>query len=617
MVRLKLLNEIEKDAKQFVREKRTLALLIAAPLIVLFIMSAIFSGTSTLVGKTAIGICDLDGSNSSVLFVNGIKNSSDIIDYGNRTDCGSAMEKDVSSGAIAAGLVIPKGFESGMAQGSTQVIHMLLDNSRFQVSPSLAAFVKANVQEMNKRMGAQFILSVWQRLDKANSDLVTIISDINETRGRAKVMKADLKDTADSLNSLDIGAVRNELQLANLTVAQTSVSLDQAEQNLTKIESDFVNYSIALSQTESDLMEINYTLSNVSGRIDDAKAGINCSDIVFAAYCLSLDSLNASIDSAKLSVEQRLASVRMAQQGLQDANATVREFKSNIASAKLQINDSQGKIANMMMFVDELDRNRADALQTIAKVDSALDEIISKTYELESIINSSRSQLSEITSSSPEFIISPMLVVPKELFGNRPFFEFMLPSILPLILMFVALFLASTSLVKEKYNGTLERVYSSQVNPFMYAAMKVLSYSIVLIPEAILLALIASVVYNAFPISDMNSWFYVTQALVLLMATFVSVGVLIAIYSESEATAFLASLVIGLPMLFLSGLLFPFEFMPPVVSAAGIATPIAQAIVSMQATLLYNSPQLMSSAALIAYAAVITALAGLALRKRV
>jgi ABC-type multidrug transport system permease subunit/predicted nucleic acid-binding Zn-ribbon protein len=612
---LRLLSEIEKDAKQFMRERRTLILLIAAPLLVLFIMGAIFSGDSTLVGKSAIGICDLDRSNSSVFFIDGIKNSSDIINYGNLTNCSSAMETDVRNGKIAAGLVIPKGFEAGMENGDTQQISILLDNSRFQVTPSIEAFVKANVQEMDKRIGTQFILSVWQRLNNANSELATIFSDINETRDRATAMKADLKDTADSLNSLNISNIRDELRIANGTVARTSVSLDQAEQNLTKIEANFVNYTIALNQTESDLLDINNTLSNVSGHIDDARIGVNCSDIVFAAYCLSLDSLNASVGSAQQSVEQRIDRVREAQRGLADANVTVQEFKSNIASARVEVNDSQAKIGNMMAFVDELDRNRAEALLTISKVDASLDEMVTKTYELEGIITNSRNQISEITSSSPEFIISPLLVSPDNLFGKRPFFEFMLPSVLPLILMFISLFLASTSLVKEKYGGTLERVYTSQVNPFMYAAVKVVSYSIVLIPEAILLALIASVAYNAFPVFDTGAWLYVIQALALLTAAFVSMGVLIAIYSESEATAFLASLVVGLPMLFLSGLLFPFEFMPPLVSLFGTLSPLTQAIISMQATLLYHSPQLVSSLALLAYTAALTALAGLSLKK--
>ena len=612
---MKLASEIEKDAKQFMRERRTLILLVAAPLLVLFVMGAIFSGDSTLAGKTAIGICDLDGSNSSSLFVSGIANSSGVIDYGNGTNCSSSMEMDVRKGKLAAGIVIPAGFENGILLGDTQNVSMVLDNSRFQVSQSIEAFVKANVQETDKRIGTQFILSVWQRLDNASAKLGTIISDMNDTRQKAAAMKSGLQKTAASLNSLNISRVRDEISLANSTVAQASASLDSAESNLTRIESDFASYDATLSQTKSDLLEINDTLANVSSYLVAAKGGINCSNIVFVAYCLSLDSINQSVESAHLSVEQRISKVEEAQNGLVAANVTIQEFKADIASARVGIADSKDSIGNMMGFVNELETDRNGALRTIADVDTSLNDMVAKTYELEDIIANSRDQINEITSRSPGAIISPMLVSSVYLFGKRPFFEFMLPSILPLILMFISLFLASTSLVKEKYGGTLARVYVSQVNRFKYAAVKVLSYSIVLLPEAILLTLIASVFYNAFPVSDLNAWFYVTQALALLVLAFVSAGVLIAIYAESEATAFLASLVIGLPLLFLSGLLFPFEFMPPLISNLGILSPLTQAILSMQATLLYNSPQFASSWILLLYSAVLTALAGLSLKK--
>ena len=597
------------------REVRTLLLLVAAPLVVLLVMGSIFSGDSTLVGKTAIGICDLDGSNASSYFVGGIMNSTDIISYGNGQDCPSRMEKDVRAGKLIAGLVIPAGFGYGMENGNTQNISMLLDNSRFQVSPSIEAAVMADVQATNQRIGAQFILSVWGQLDAANARLGTVYASLNETRSRAYQMKSDLNRTAESLNALNITSVQDEIQLANGTIAQTVAALDTAESNLTKIESNFADYQTTLNQTESDLVGIDSSIENISGYVAAAKGGMNCTSPLFFAACAPLDSLNASVDTAHQSVASRLAKVRQAEVDLAAANVTIQEFKASIAEARIGANNSVESIGRMQDFISALQANREASLKTLSGVDASLDELVNKTYELEGIITDSRGQISSITSRSPQFIISPMLALPDYLFGKRPFFEFMLPSVLPLILMFVALFLSSTSLVKEKSGGTLARVYTSQVNRFEYAAVKVISYTVLLIPVAVLLALVASLFYHAFPVSDLNTWFYVLQALALLILAFVSLGIVIAIYSESEATAFLASLVVGLPLLFLSGLLFPFEFMPPLVASLGLASPLSQAVVSMQATLLYSVPQFASSEVLLIYAIFFTIVAGLSLKK--
>jgi ABC-2 type transport system permease protein len=118
----------------------------------------------------------------------------------------------------------------------------------------------------------------------------------------------------------------------------------------------------------------------------------------------------------------------------------------------------------------------------------------------------------------------------------------------------------------------------------------VISYTVVMLPSVILLLVLSSLAYGAFSLSDFNLFIYLIQALMLNIFVFVSLGVLIALYSESEATAFLTSLVIGLPLLFMSGLLFPFEFMPSQVATVGIASPLTQSMLAMQAGIIYNSP---------------------------
>ena len=155
----------------------------------------------------------------------------------------------------------------------------------------------------------------------------------------------------------------------------------------------------------------------------------------------------------------------------------------------------------------------------------------------------------------------------------------------------------------------------SQVNPFEYCAKKVISYTVVLLPQVILLIAIASFMYGAFSIFDLETTLFVLQTLVLLLLSFISIGVVIAIYSESEATAFLASLVVGLPLLFLSGILFPFEFMPSSIALIGQAFPLTQAVLSMQSVILYKSPQAVGFSILLIYAVVFTIIGALSMRR--
>ena len=167
--------------------------------------------------------------------------------------------------------------------------------------------------------------------------------------------------------------------------------------------------------------------------------------------------------------------------------------------------------------------------------------------------------------------------------------------------------------MREKNSMALERVYVAQVPLWEYALIKIASYTVVLFPEVMLLLATASLVYGAFPLSDTQLLVFLAGALLLLLFAFNALGVAIAAFSESEATAFLASLVVGLPLLFMSGILFPFEFMPAPIVLLGQSTPLTPAITAMQSGILYATPNFSVFMALSIYDIVLAVLAAGAL----
>ncbi len=611
---MELRSELGKDARQFFREQRTLILLFAVPAIVLLVLGGVFGRTTAEIGGTTIGVCNLDNSTASNLFISGMVNNTRLIDYSSNPNCSLFAQKEVGEGRVAAAIILPAGFQSGIETGVSQNLTVYVDNSRIQTAPSIESFIKAVVQDTGQRIGIQFILGVWGKLDDAALQLNGLSVNLGKGRNESIQMKSDLNKTSTSLKSINFSYVREELNSANSTIIYTLNTLQTAEKNLSEIESSFASYDSELNQTESDLMVINRTIYNASSYLLNTSS-VNCSDPLFFTYCLSLNSINSTLGAVKISVEDRIMKVRAARASLADANRTIGYFKSSISGAKTGAADSLGKINKMNFFIDNLENSRDDALSTMKSMDSSLDQIINQSFELDIIISGATKQIKDITSRKPESVISPIIMSPKYLFGKRTFFDFLLPSLLPMILMFVSLFLSSTSLVKEKKNGLLTRVMLSQVHPLEYSAKKVISYTIVLLPEALLLTLVASFVYGSFSVVDFGTILFVFETLTLLIMAFTSIGVVIAAYSESEVTAFLASLVIGLPLLFLSGLLFPFEFMPSIIASIGQASPLTQAVFSMQSVMLYHSPQQIGFGILLIYSIMFTAIAAFSLKK--
>ncbi len=609
-----LLAEVGKDARVFMREKRTLILMVAAPLLVLLVLGGVFGKPTTEKALPAsMGLCDLDQSNASLLFSETVSAHSDIQDYSEVEGCSEFLRGQVSQGKFSAAIIIPEGFEQGIAEGTSQNITVFLDNSRVQISPSIEAFLKAAAQGTGQEIGTRFVTSVWARLENASARLDSLLEDVRSSRTKAIEMQGKLDVIHSQMSSLDFTMLTAQLDAANSTVDRTVAELQSAQSNLTLMQEKISSYYSELNQTEADLLEVRAVLQDASDSLHNATLGIDCSDPLLAVYCAPFASMNGSLSSAISEVDSRIARVNVTRAELQEMNSTAESFKANIAASLSETEDVRARISSMYSFIASLEESRQETLRTIRDVNASAAQLVSKSDELESLISQSQAQISEITSRNPLSVVSPIIFSSEALFGSRTFFDFLLPSLLPLVLMFVSLFLASTSLVREKNSLTLERVYVSQVPLWEYALIKVSSYTIVLLPEIILLLATASLVYGAFPLSDLPLLAFLSAALLLMLFAFSALGIAIAAFSESEATAFLASLVIGLPLLFMSGILFPFEFMPQQIVILGQATPLTPAIAAMQSGILYLVPDFSVFAHLLLYDILLAALAAAAL----
>jgi ABC-2 type transport system permease protein len=85
-----------------------------------------------------------------------------------------------------------------------------------------------------------------------------------------------------------------------------------------------------------------------------------------------------------------------------------------------------------------------------------------------------------------------------------------------------------------------------------------------------------------------SQWGMLFLIILVYSAAFIGIGMALATYSESENTAMLSSLVLGIPMLFLSGIFFPFETMPELMVRLGNALPITMGIRAFDSVLIYN-----------------------------
>ncbi|MBR0274099.1 MAG: ABC transporter permease [Bacteroidaceae bacterium] len=136
------------------------------------------------------------------------------------------------------------------------------------------------------------------------------------------------------------------------------------------------------------------------------------------------------------------------------------------------------------------------------------------------------------------------------------------PAIMGMLLMLICAMMTSISIVREKEKGTMEVLLVSPVRPLMMIVAKVVPYLLLAIAILVSILLMARFVLDV-PLQGSLLWIFVVSTIYILLA--LSLGLLISNIATSQLMALLMSaMVLLMPIVMLSGMLFPIESMPMV-----------------------------------------------------
>ena len=217
----------------------------------------------------------------------------------------------------------------------------------------------------------------------------------------------------------------------------------------------------------------------------------------------------------------------------QDAEQLIRSQKADMALVF-----AQGR--GVQMMVDGSDPNMAQQWTTYAR---------------QTIANSSLST-----------IYSQLLYNPQ----MKSAYNFV-PAIMGMLLMLICAMMTSISIVREKEKGTMEVLLVSPVRPLMVIIAKAVPYLVLAFGILITILLMARFVLGV-PLAGSLFWILAVSTLYILLA--LSLGLLISNMAQTQLVALLLSaMVLLMPVVMLSGMLFPVESMPTILQWISAVVP--------------------------------------------
>ena len=141
--------------------------------------------------------------------------------------------------------------------------------------------------------------------------------------------------------------------------------------------------------------------------------------------------------------------------------------------------------------------------------------------------------------------------------------NFMVPSIMGLLLMVITIILMSMAVVKEREIGTLEQLIVTPIKPWQLIIGKLIPFVIIGFIDVLI---VTNVMVFWFGIAVRGSFVFLVFSSFLFVLSTLGLGLFISTITKTQQQAMMiAQFAVMMPMIYLSGFAFPIENMPKII----------------------------------------------------
>lgn len=228
---------------------------------------------------------------------------------------------------------------------------------------------------------------------------------------------------------------------------------------------------------------------------------------------------------------------------------------------------AKNKIELAVAFADDLNRQRFDSEQIQIIADATDPNLaVTRGAYANGVLSKALAAMGQSLSAGKIIVSSKLLYNPQ----MKSAYNFV-PGVMGLILMLICAMMTSISIVREKETGTMEILLVSPMNPLAVILSKAVPYFVLSVVNLTTILLLSVYVLDV-PIA--GSLFSLLAVSLLFIFVSLALGLLISCITHTQVAALLASaMVLMIPTIILSGIIFPIESMPAILQWISCAIP--------------------------------------------
>ncbi len=595
---------IKKDLKIYIRHRKTVLLIFLTPILIMILIGSMFTGGTDqglkdirlgVGGGSQLGEEIIQELNDSQMFLITMENTTDP----------AVIEEGVRSGKYSAGIFIP--------MDETHAMKLYIDNSRVLIAPVISTVFMTTTEKMSYELTLGFLSRLWEELAQMQAKLDPLQEGVIAINSSIISLNSSTQEVIFALDELNATSLNTSVDEMKQTLQQMKVDLNQTAADINESRLEIRQLDENVSSIYNDAALLRDELKVVVDDIDatdtallDLQTGLHqtydltCTVDPSQPQCITLSGTIQQIQNTRSLLQEHTAPVISLYNSLDNVAQTSAQlhYKLNLTDARLQ--EMQVSIDNYTLEISNINENIADIKNVVTTLEDVKDQSANTSQQLENLstgmanstallvseIERTKGVINEVTTKSPTTIAAPVTMEMEKVFEDKSQLDFLIPGIISIVLMFISFMLASITIIQERTQKTLVRTLLTPLSLGEFIFAKTFALILIALLQGIIMIIVAFLLYGVLiPVSQWGALFLV---ILVYSASFIGIGMALATLADSENTAMLMSLVLSIPMLFLCGMFFPFETMPPLMAWLGNVLPITMGIRALDAVLIYQ-----------------------------
>ncbi|MFH1511340.1 MAG: ABC transporter permease [Candidatus Woesearchaeota archaeon] len=493
---------IKKNIKLLVRSKGSALIVIFGPLLVIFLVGIAFDNSSAYSVKIGAFSEKYSQSSESILGHLGAKQFS-VTRFDSEGDCVDAIKQ----GRVHTCMIFAPEF--AFSDDAHNQIIFEIDYSKVNLVWMILDTLSGEIESKSSEISMDLTNVLLRKIDDTQKEIVADKAlAVKLAEGTNKV-KSDELQVKTELSRLDL-----DMNLASFPIRLVV--------NRTYLVGELAYYS---SQHSMDLI--------TSLRSDLTKLNTSSAD---------KDRMIELLDQTKLKLEN--INKKITNQSA-DLKSMADDMDHNIRSLKQRI-DAAGSVSKQTITkLEELQKTLASNIDNILALQSSFNKIINN--------------LQSVQVSDAEGIVSPVKTTIRPVTSGGTHLNYIFPSLIILVVMFISLLLSSTLVVMEKSSRAYFRNFITPTRDIVFVLATYFTGMLLILLQLIVILVVALFFFK----SQLLHAIPTAIPILLVVSTFfVLAGMAIGYLFNSEETSTLASISVGSVFLFLSNVILPIESMP-------------------------------------------------------